>query len=293
MSGVSQKFREISMATIQPPFEPAPDIEAWAEAYVRSTELSHKLAPPAPPKTFRASAAAVRLSAPGRPPELRQARRGERTPKQEALEDPHYRARTLHAFLHHELQAAELMCWAILAFPEAEPEFRRGLLAICLDEIRHMGLYVEHIRALGSQVGDFGVRDWFWKRVPDCGSKLQFVAVLGMGLEAANLEYAPNFAARFRLAGDEVGAQIQERIAAEEVAHVGFATRWFARWTGGCDFDEWSRLLPPPLSPWVMHGQPIANEARRRAGMSEAFLQALAAYVPEPKGRTAPPVEPA
>jgi uncharacterized ferritin-like protein (DUF455 family) len=119
------------------------------------------------------------------------------------------------------------------------------------------------------------------------------VAVLGMGLEAANLEYAPNFAARFRQAGDEVGAQIQERIAAEEVAHVGFATRWFARWTGGCDFDEWSRQLPPPLSPWVMHGQPIASEARRRAGMSEAFLQALAAYVPEPKGRSAPLVEPA
>jgi len=292
MSGVSQKFREISMATTQTPFDKATDIEAWAEHYVCSVELQHKLAPPPPPKAFREGAVALRLSAPGRPPELRQAKRGERTPKQEALEEPYYRARTLHAFLHHELQAAELMCWAILAFPEAEPEFRRGLLAICLDEIRHMGLYVEHIRALGCQVGDFGVRDWFWKRVPTCTSKLEFVAVLGMGLEAANLEYAPSFAARFRRAGDEVGARIQERIAAEEVAHVGFATRWFARWTGGCDFDEWSRLLPPPLSPWVMHGNPIASDARRRAGMSEAFLQSLAAYVPEPKGRAAPLGEP-
>ena len=45
-----------------------------------------------------------------------------------------------------------------------------------------------------------------------------------------------------------------------------------------------------------------AAEARRRAGMSEAFLQQLAAYVPEPKGaparpaqpqRSVPPVEPA
>jgi uncharacterized ferritin-like protein (DUF455 family) len=155
-----------------------------------------------------------------------------------------------------------------------------------------MGLYAEHIRTLGCQVGDFGVRDWFWKRVPSCASKLEFVAVMGMGLEAANLEYAPSFAARFRQAGDEVGAQIQERIAAEEVAHVGFATRWFARWTGGCDFEEWSRQLPAPLSPWVMHGRPIAGEARRRAGMSEAFLSALAAFVPEPKGRTAKRVEP-
>ncbi len=263
-----------------------PDIETWAERYVLSTELCHKLAPPPPPSTFRVSARPLHITAPGRPAELRAARRGERTPKQEALEEPYYRARTLHAFLHHELQAAELMCWAILAFPEAEPEFRRGLLAICLDELRHLRLYAAHIELLGCRVGDFGVRDWFWKRVPLCKTPVEFVAVMGMGFEAANLEYAPDFAARFRLAGDEEGAAIQERIAAEEVAHVGFATRWFARWTGGCDFATWASKLPPPLSPWVMHGSPIAVRARLRAGMSERFLADLAAYVPAPKGRS-------
>ena len=181
------------------------------------------------------------------------------------------------------------MCWAILAFADAEPEFRRGLLAICLDEIRHMALYAEHIESLGRRVGDFGVRDWFWKRVPSCRTKLEFVAVMGMGLEAANLEHSANFAARFRRAGDAKGAQIQERIGAEEVAHVGFATRWFKLWTGGCSFEEWAERLPPPLSPWVMHGNPTAIEARRRAGMSDEFLQSLRDFVPEPKGRPAPP----
>jgi uncharacterized ferritin-like protein (DUF455 family) len=269
------------------------DIEAWAERYVLSTDLRLKLAPPPPPKAFRKHAVPLRIDTPGRPAELRQARRGERTPKQEALESPHYRARTLHAFLHHELQAAELMCWAILAFADAEPEFRRGLLGICLDEIRHMSLYAEHIAALGSHVGEFGVRDWFWKRVPSCRNKVEFVAVMGMGLEAANLEYAPSFAARFRAAGDARGAEIQERIAAEEVAHVGFATRWFSRWTGGCDFEAWSQHLPAPLSPWVMHGEPIALEARLRAGMSDDFVAKLRAYVPEPKGRALPSAEPA
>lgn len=266
----------------------ASDVETWAERYIISSELSVKLSPPAPPKNFKVAATPMRIAAPGRPAELRPARRGERTPKQEALESPHYRARTLHAFLHHELQAAELMCWALLAFSDAELEFRRGLLAICLDEIRHMAMYAEHIRALGSEVGEFGVRDWFWKRVPSCRTKLEFVAVMGMGLEAANLEHAPNFATRFRLAGDERGAQIQERIAAEEVAHVGFATRWFTRWTGGCDFAAWAEQLPAPLSPWVMHGEPIAEDARRRAGMPDDFVRRLRAYVPEPKGRPLP-----
>ncbi|HEY1536330.1 MAG TPA: DUF455 family protein, partial [Polyangiaceae bacterium] len=189
------------------------DVEAWAEHYVLSTTLSDKLAPPPPPSRFREPATPLRLAEPGRPLEFRLARRGERTPKLEALKEPQYRARALHAFFHHELQAAELMCWALLAFADAELELRKGLLAICLDEIRHMNLYREHIEVLGFKIGDFGVRDWFWKRVPACPTKLSFVAVMGMGLEAANLEYASDFAARFRAVGDEAGALIQERIA--------------------------------------------------------------------------------
>ncbi len=273
------------MTASEPSALELPDVEAWAEHYVLTTELAAKLGPPPVPTRFREGATPLRLLQPGRPAEFRAARRGERTPKLEALKEPHYRARALHAFFHHELQAAELMCWALLAFSDAELEFRKGLLGICLDEIRHMNLYREHIEALGSKLGDFGVREWFWKRVPTCPTKLAFVCVMGMGLEAANLEYAGDFAARFRAVGDEPGAQIQERIAKEEVAHVGFATRWFARWTGGCDFATWAAELPPPLSPWVMHGNPIAEQARQRAGMSAEFIAALAAYVPEPKGR--------
>jgi len=275
------------MPTSAPAPPALPDVEAWAEHYVLSTDLYVKIAPPAPPTRFRSDARPVRLAAPGRPSEFRSARRGERTPKLEALKEPHYRARALHAFFHHELQAAELMCWALLAFADAELEFRKGLLGICLDEIRHMNLYREHIEALGAKLGDFGVRDWFWKRVPSCQTKLAFVSVMGMGLEAANLEYAGDFAVRFRVAGDERGAAIQERIAKDEIAHVSFATRWFARWTGGCDFETWAAELPPPLSPWVMHGSPIAEGARQRAGMSAPFIAALAAYVPSPKGRPA------
>lgn len=269
-----------------------PDIEAWAEHYILTTDLSFKVTPPPPPREFRASASPKRVASPGRPSEFRPARRGERTPKLEALKEPHYRARTLHAFFHHELQAAELMCWAILAFADAEPEFRRGLLGICLDEIRHMVMYRDHIETLGCKLGDFGIRDWFWKRVPSCRTKLAFVSVMGMGLEAANLEYAGDFAARFRAVGDEVGAQIQDRVAKEEQAHVSFATRWFTRWTGGLDFDTWANELPPPLSPWVMHGEPIAEAVRVRSGMTPEFVAKLRAYVPAPKGRLAAEPDP-
>jgi len=262
------------------------DVESWAAHYVLTRDLDVKLEPPPVPERFQANPVPVRLERPGRPAELRPAKRGERTPKLEALVDPHYRARTLHSFLHHELQAAELMCWAILVFSDAELDFRKDLLRVCLDEIRHMNLYRGHIEALGCSIGQFGVRDWFWKRVPSCRTKVSFVALMGMGLEGANLEHAPAFAARFRAVGDEAGALIQERVAAEELAHVRMATRWFTRWTGGCNFEEWVSHLPPPLSPRLLRGEPIAKDLRRKAGMSDAFIAALTAYVPEPKGRS-------
>jgi uncharacterized ferritin-like protein (DUF455 family) len=264
--------------------EPA-DVEGWSELYVSTSDLAIKLAPPPVPDRF-AGTPPVRLRAPGRPRELVPIGRAPAAPKLEALKDPHHRARTLHTFFHHELQAAELMCWALLAFADAELEFRKGLIGICLDEIRHMNLYREHIERLGGSIGAFPVRDWFWERVPTCESKVAFVALMGMGFEAANLERAPNFARRFRAVGDGAGAAVQERIAKEEIAHVGFATRWFTRWTGGCDFDRWLSHLPRPLSPLLLRGDPIDTDARLRAGMSPEFIASLAAYVPEPTGRT-------
>jgi uncharacterized ferritin-like protein (DUF455 family) len=261
------------------------DLDTWAEHYVLACDLATKTAPTTPPRSFCPQPEPRRLAGPGRPPLLRAAERRERMPKPEGLKEARCRARLLHAFWHHELQAAELMCWAALAFADAETEFRKGLIGICLDEIRHMRLYQEQIEALGFALGDFGVRDWFWRHVPSCRSKVGFVALMGMGFEAANLEHAQNFAQWFRAAGDERAAAIQEQVGKEELAHVSFATRWFKRWTAGCEFETWQAHLEPPISPWVLHAEPIAEHARLRAGMPSEFIAKLAAYVPERTGR--------
>jgi hypothetical protein len=52
--------------------------------------------------------------------------RGEVPVGQRAARDPRRARRLVHTFLHHELQAAELMAWAILAFPEDARAFRAG-----------------------------------------------------------------------------------------------------------------------------------------------------------------------
>jgi uncharacterized ferritin-like protein (DUF455 family) len=172
------------------------------------------------------------------------------------------------------------MAWAILAFPDAPEPFRRGLLGIARDEIRHLGFYEAALQELGFEVGAFPVRDWFWDRVPSSATPLQFVATFGMGLEGANLDHTARFAQRFRAIGDERGAALQELVGAEEVPHVRFALHWYRAWAGEETLASWSSELPAPLSPLLMRGSPLDRSRRREAGFSEAFVDALDRWSP-------------
>jgi uncharacterized ferritin-like protein (DUF455 family) len=172
------------------------------------------------------------------------------------------------------------MCWAVLAFPETPASFRRGLLGICQDEIRHMNMYAEHLHVLGHAVGDFAVRDWFWERAPCASSASEFVAVMGLGFEAGNLDHTQRFACMFREAGDLTGARLQELVGKEEIDHVAFGAHWFRTFEGTLSFSHWLTKLPPPLSPMVMRGKPLDRAARERAGLDGAFLDELARWQP-------------
>ena len=250
------------------------DVEAWALRYIESDRLADKLTPEPPPSHFSGRVLAVPAS-PGRPPELRITKHA---PKRKGLSNPRARAELLHTFLHHELQAAELMCWAILAFPDTPRAFKGGLAGVARDEIRHMALYAGHLASLGHRYGDQPVRDWFWERVPSAASPAHFLAAMGMGFEGGNLDHTRRFAERFRAVGDEEGARLHERVGAEEIPHVRFARSWFRDFTGSDDFATWLAHLPAPLSPILMRGAPLDREARRAAGLSEAFLDELDAW---------------
>jgi uncharacterized ferritin-like protein (DUF455 family) len=243
--------------------------------------LATKVHPAAPPERWDADYLREDLR-PGRPEELRVTLSKPKSVKMGALGRKDARAELHHKFWHHELQAAELMCWAILRFPETPQEFRDGLVRIFRDEVRHMHMYQEHIEALGFHVGDFEVRDWFWDRIPTCETPLQFVALLGMGLEGANLDHTVRFAHWLRAAGDERGARIQEQVGREEIAHVRFATRWFRNWAGTVDFDRWCEELPPPLTPLLMRGKQVQMTARLKAEFPQEFLDSLARFTALP-----------
>ena len=263
---------------------PAGSDARWAYDYVTSTTLAHKLSPPMLP-AVSAAHAPLRIGAPGRPSELTTTWSKYKAPKSAAaLRDPKKRAQLLHTFWHHELQAAELMCWAVLAFPEAPAALRRGLLAICLDEVRHMNLYAAHVAALGYPVGAFPVRDWFWQRAPAASRMAEFLALMSLGFEAGNLDHSARFVQLFSEAGDPRAAELQARVGHEEQQHVAFGIHWFGVLEGGVDFERWRRALPAPLSPMVMRGRPLAHAARVSSGFDARFLEELEAWQPASPG---------
>lgn len=265
----------------QAPAPPPGTVQRWCFDLIATRDLEAKLAPPVPPDlasdaAWEVDAPERRIDAPGRPDTLALTDRSPKTPSRGALARAEMRARLLHTFAHHELQAAELFCWALLAFPDAPREVQRGFVRLALEELEHLTLYRAHMETLGTRFGDLPVRDWFWERVPAARTATDFVAFVGLGLEGANLEHSARFASIFREHGDASGAAVLERVERDEVGHVAFAKRWFEVLTGApLDFDAWAAHLPQPLTPMLLRGVPLNRDARRRAGLDDGFLARL------------------
>lgn len=257
---------------------PAGTRERWAFELVTTPRLDDKLRPPPLPAAWEPDAPPRRWARPGRAEGLVVGSRSEKAPRPGSLARPEQRARLLHVFLHHEVQAAELFAWALLAFPDAPAAFRAGLLGLLAEELAHARLYEARLAALGSRYGAFPVRDWFWERIPRCESAASFVATLGVGFEGGNLDHAGRFEAALRAAGDDASADAVATVATDEEGHVRFAADWFQRLTGApLTFEAWRAALPAPLGPLLMRGGAVARDARLRAGLPAPFVDALEA----------------
>ncbi len=255
----------------------------YAHAIVTSESIAGKLVPPPEALELADPGEPLRLAAPGRPASLpivpgRQAR----VPPLAGMPDPSQRARILHALANHELQAIELFAWALLAFPDAPIAFRRGLVAILADEQRHFTLYCDRLAAHGVAFGDHPVTGHFWNKLDHLTGPLELICAMGLTFEAANLDFAGDYARAARACGDVATAEVLERVHADEIAHVHFAYVWLRRLAP--ETDAWTAYLAhvkPPLGPARARGARFDRESRRRAGFDPAFLDAMAAIDPK------------
>jgi uncharacterized ferritin-like protein (DUF455 family) len=230
---------------------------------------------------------------PGRPAALRfrDPDSGERSkfPSLAQLTDDECRGRLFHFFANHELMAAELMALALLRFPDAPPDFRRGLMETMREEQLHTRWYVERMRDCGVEFGSHSLSRFFWDSVAPMETPLDYVTRLSLTFEQANLDYTRHYAAALREVGDEASARLLDRIYRDEIQHVGYGLRWFREWKrpGQSDWEAYSRALPFPLSPSRAKGNgAVFNESGRiEAGLDADFVKELALYE-RSRGRT-------
>ncbi|RMH41439.1 MAG: DUF455 family protein [Deltaproteobacteria bacterium] len=265
------------------------ELRQYAESILAARDLAGKLRPPPDGWTDRDPGPAERWPAPGRPPELAIVEAARvKVPRPAGMCDPRQRPRILHALANHELQAVELFAWALVAFPDAPPAFRRGLVALLADEQRHMQLYMDRIDACGARFGDWPVTGYFWHRIDRVRTPLQFVCAMGLTFENANLDFAADYAEAARAAGDTETADVLAAIHRDEIRHVRFGWTWLAKLkpAGQSMWDAYVANVEPPLGPARARGPRLDVDARRAAGFDDAFIARLAATAPRsPSGK--------
>lgn len=209
-----------------------------------------------------------------------------KTPKLQGMPDPAQRVRILHALANHELQAVELFAWAILAFPEAPKTFRQGLAKIVLDEQRHFRMYAARMESMGTAFGDFPITGHFWTKIETITTPLQFVCMMGLTFENANLDFAQEYIDAATRAGDHETADILEAVHKDEILHVRFGWHWLNAFKSSTDshWDAYNENVNWPLGPSRARGANFDKQARRKAGFSEEFIGNLQDAVAESPG---------
>ena len=204
------------------------------------------------------------------------------------VRDPHQRARIIHALANHELQAAELFAWAIVAFGDAPKAFRRGLLSILTEEQEHCLLYIGLLESLGHSFGDFPVTGHFWNKLDPIKTPLGFLCTMGLTYESANLDFANEYiheATKYNLT-DFI--TVLKKVHEEEIRHVAFAWRWFKKFKppASSTMDTYRQSVTPPLGLHRARGKTFDIDSRVLAGLGEDFITACQHQEPRrPDGR--------
>lgn len=222
--------------------------------------------------------------APARDPTLAMVEINERLPRPGELGEAGARAACLSRFAHHELQAIELFAWALLAFPDLPPGLRRGFVQALGEEQEHCRLYLDRLAAHDVIFGSLPLSGYFWRhidRIADAPSPaLAFLCAQGLTLEQANLDFTLLFRDGFRSGGDDASARVMQRVHDDEIGHVKLAVTWVRRLAGTDEVTAYAAHAPFPFSLARAKARRFDVGARRRAGLSDALIEAVRAARP-------------
>jgi uncharacterized ferritin-like protein (DUF455 family) len=250
----------------------------FAEHIVTTESVDEKLTPAPDDLVDSQPGEPSRIETPGRGADLEiVAVEDTRVPPVDGYHDPDQRPRILHSFVNHEFQAVELFAWALLAFPDAPADYRRGLLRILGEEQRHTRMYKTRLESLGSRFGEFPVSGYFWKKTPSMTTPLRFVCAMSLTFENANIDHTVDSSDAIRRVGDEKTARIVDQVHIDEIEHVRFGWEWLGKLKDPSQsmWDAYRANVTWPLRPALARGRNFCREGREAVGMDEEFIQLL------------------
>lgn len=260
------------------------EVTEFAELILRSPRIEDKLFTPTELIDSAPTSSNKPPELPARLPHLRlddPTRAKPPPPRAGALHQPRDRGHALHYFANHELLAIELMALCLLKFPDAPTPFRTGVIRTLKEEQVHLNKYIQRMIELGVELGDIPVSGHFWKVLSKMKHPLDYVTGMSMVFEQANLDYASAWAQHFRECDDHETAELMDEVLEDEIGHVKHGVVWFNRWRPqGEAFDQFEAHLPEGLTPIRARGgrSPLVIEPRKRAGLSESFIEKLRVY---------------
>lgn len=258
------------------------EMREWALQILSSERLEDKLYSPVLLTDFTPGSPLF-WKDPARSPamELKKRSKEEKLPAFQELGDAQKRAVCLHRFGGHELLAVEIMAYALLAFPDAPPTFRKGLANTLKEEQGHVRLYMHEMERLGIQFGDLPFYKHFWLHTHYMITPLHYVSIMSLTFEMANLDFAPLYGKAFLKHGDAEAAQLMAQITKDEISHVGFGWRWLKNFKQNdiSEWEEWTKTLCSTLiTPKRAKGFVLHADNRKAAGIPETWIASLKEY---------------
>lgn len=254
------------------------ELREFALRILTATTLEDKLLTPGS-LTDLVPGPALRIDEPSRPAHMGFGRRGakEKLPPFSEHHKLENRALCLHRFAGHELLAVEIMAFALLAFPDAPKSFRKGVLNTLMEEQGHVRLYCDRLQKMGVTFGDFPLYRHFWTHTPSLQTPLQYVSMMSLTFEMANLDFAPHYGHSFEKVGDFDSAALMATIFADEIRHVRFGLTWLNNWqTDLPPWETWLASLSPKIHPRRAKGLIYSPDARASAGLPPSWILNLA-----------------
>lgn len=190
----------------------------------------------------------------------------------------------LHRFAGHELLAVEMLAYAVLAWPDAPKAYRKSLIHHIKEEQDHVRLYCDELKKRGIQLGDEPLFKHFWAHLPYCYNLKQFISLLNLTLEQANLDFSPAYLQSFLTHGDHQAAKIMGKILQDEIGHVRLGMHWSKKLHQRVpSWKEFSQSLPKTMPSHRACGFVLHTHPRKQAGIPQEWIEAMLALGKHPE----------